>query len=54
MLRFVFDLNFDDITDNRVIVSHNYIILHADNILLVSCSLSDLQNLLFVCERKLL
>lgn len=37
-----------------MITSHNYIILYADDILLISSSLYNLQNLLFVWKRELM
>jgi hypothetical protein len=44
----------DDLADRRTNRRVNYIILYADDILLLSSSLCELQNLLRVCERELI
>lgn len=50
---FLFAIYLDDIADHRSNGRFSYIILYADDILLLSSSLHELQNLLHICEVKL-
>lgn len=50
---YLFAIYLDDIADHRSNGRFSYIILYADDILLLSPSLSELQNLLHICEREL-
>jgi Reverse transcriptase (RNA-dependent DNA polymerase) len=49
----LFAIYLDDIVDNRRTACHNYIILYADDILLISTSVCGLQTLLNVCQQEL-
>jgi hypothetical protein len=50
---FLFAVYLDEIVDHRVNGIHNYVILYADDILLLSPSLSDLQRMFTACETEL-
>ena len=50
---FLFAVYLDDLADRRSNGRFSYVILYADDILLVSSSLCDLQILLHACEREL-
>jgi hypothetical protein len=50
---FLFALYLDEIVDHRVNGIHNFVILYAADILLLSSSLSDLQRRYTVCETEL-
>ena len=49
----LFAAYLDDKIDHRITVSHNYIILNADDILLVSSSVNELRKLIAFCEWEL-
>jgi Reverse transcriptase (RNA-dependent DNA polymerase) len=50
---FLFDNNFDDLTDFWRSSYSNFVTLYADDIILLARSVSELQRMLTVCERHL-
>ena len=50
---YLFAIYLDDLADHRSNGRFTYIILYADDILLLSSSLCELQNILHACEREL-
>ena len=50
---FLFAVYLDDLVDRHITGCYSFIILYADDILLLSSSLSELQCLLHACEREL-
>ena len=50
---FLFAIYLDDLADRRSNGRRSYIILYADDILLLSSSLCELQDLLHACEQEL-
>jgi Reverse transcriptase (RNA-dependent DNA polymerase) len=49
----LFAIYLDEIVDHRVNCIHNFVILYADDILLLSPLLSDLQRMFTACETEL-
>jgi hypothetical protein len=50
---FLFAVYLDDIVDHRKNGRHSFVIMYADDILLLASSICELQRLLFECEREL-
>ena len=50
---FLFALYLDDIWNNGELIPSSYVILYADDILLISSSVCELQRIFDVCEREL-
>ena len=50
---FLFAVYLDDIWVNRQIIPSYYVIIYADDILLVSSSICELQRMFDICEREL-
>jgi len=51
---FLFAVYLDDIWDNRQIIPSYYVIIYADDILLISSSICELQRIFDICERELM
>ena len=51
---FLFALYLDDIWNNGKLISSSYVILYADDILLISSSVCELQRTFDACERELM
>jgi len=53
LLLFLFELYLDDIWNNGTLISSSYVILYADDILLISSSVCELQCTFDACEHEL-
>jgi len=51
---FLFALYLDNIWNNGKLIARTYVILYADDILLISSSVCELQRTFDACERKLM
>ena len=51
---FLFAVYLDDIRVSRQIMPSYYVIIYADDILLVSSSICELQRIFDICERELM
>jgi len=51
---FLFALYLDDIWNDGKLISSSYVIVHADDILLISSSVCELQRTFDACERELM
>ena len=51
---FLFAVYLDDIWVNRQIIPSYYIIIYADDILIVSSSICELQRIFDICKRELM
>ena len=51
---FLFTLYLDDIWKNGKLISSSYVIIYADDILLISSSVCELQRTFDACERELM
>jgi len=51
---FLFALYLDDMWNSRELIPSSYVILYADDILLISSSVCELQRIFGVCERELM
>ena len=51
---FLFAVYLDDIWDNRQIIPSYYVIIYADDILLISSSICELQRIFDICKRELM
>ena len=50
---FLFAIYLDDIPVNRSLIPSSFVVMHADDILLIAASVSELQCLFHACEFEL-